>query len=89
MKINKSTGMMLAIAAAALFAGNLSADATGSAPSTAAPSVKCAGINSCKGKSACDTPSNKCAGLNSCKGKGWIFVKNEKDCAAQKGKVIK
>jgi hypothetical protein len=50
--------------------------------------VKCEGINSCKGKSACATTGgNSCAGMNSCKGKGMLEV-TAKECKAKKGKVV-
>jgi hypothetical protein len=49
--------------------------------------VKCAGINECKGKSACATAKNACAGHNGCKGQGWLEV-TAKECTAKKGKVV-
>lgn len=50
--------------------------------------VKCAGVNACKGKSACHGEGNACAGQNACKGKGWIET-SEKECKAKKGKILK
>ena len=49
--------------------------------------VKCAGINSCKGKGACSTASNGCAGQNGCKGQGWTEV-SAKECKDKKGTVV-
>ena len=49
--------------------------------------VKCGGINSCKGKGACQGASNSCAGQNGCKGKGWVEV-TAKECKDKKGTVI-
>jgi hypothetical protein len=49
--------------------------------------VKCAGINSCKGKGACSSASNGCSGQNSCKGKGWVEA-TAKECKDGKGKVV-
>ncbi len=51
--------------------------------------VKCAGINSCKGKGACAAAdgSHSCAGMNSCKGKGWVMA-SEKDCKEKGGTVV-
>ena len=49
--------------------------------------VKCAGINSCKGKGACQGASNSCAGKNACKGKGWVEA-TAKECKDKKGTVI-
>jgi hypothetical protein len=52
-----------------------------------AAKVHCQGVNSCKGKSACNSASNSCAGKNSCKGKGWIEL-TEQECKAKGGKVV-
>jgi hypothetical protein len=49
--------------------------------------VHCQGVNSCKGKSACNSATNGCAGQNSCKGKGWIAL-TEKECKAKGGTVV-
>jgi hypothetical protein len=49
--------------------------------------VKCAGINSCKGKSACAGASNGCSGQNGCKGKGWVEA-TAKECKDKKGTVV-
>ncbi len=53
--------------------------------------VKCAGINSCKGHGACAAAdgSHSCAGKNACKGQGWEKVKSEKDCTDKGGTVVK
>jgi hypothetical protein len=76
-------GALIAAAAAGLFLAG--------APvvSTAADSakVRCEGVNSCKGKGACNSASNSCAGQNSCKGKGWISM-TEKECKDKGGKVV-
>jgi len=54
-------------------------------------SVKCAGINSCKGTGACGAAdgSHACAGKNECKGKGWVKVKSDKECTDKGGTVVK
>ena len=49
--------------------------------------VKCAGINSCKGKGSCQGASNSCAGQNPCKGKGLVSV-TSKECKDKKGTVV-
>lgn len=36
--------------------------------------VRCMGVNSCQGRSACATATNSCAGSNSCQGQGWVEV---------------
>ena len=53
--------------------------------------VKCSGVNSCKGKGACASAdgSHACAGKNECKGKGWVKVKSEKECTDKGGTVVK
>jgi hypothetical protein len=49
--------------------------------------IKCAGINSCKGKGACASASNGCSGQNSCKGKGWVEA-SSKECKDKKGTAV-
>jgi hypothetical protein len=73
----------LAASAAAAFA--LSA-AVG--PATAGNGVKCSGINSCKGTSACKTAESSCKGKNSCKGFGWTETATAAECIAKGGKVM-
>jgi uncharacterized membrane protein len=75
------SGLAMATAAAMLF---------GAAPLTAsaadAAKVKCEGVNSCKGKSACHTATSGCQGQNSCKGKGYLLL-TKTDCDAAKAKM--
>ena len=67
--IRKTTGFVLAAAAASMFvAGSVAFTPT----PAAADGVKCAGINSCKGHSECATASSSCKGQNACKGHGWL-----------------
>jgi hypothetical protein len=79
----KLTGLVLAAAAAGMFA---------TAPVAMAAKhegkVHCTGVNACKGKSDCQTASNACKGMNACKGKGWVSM-SEKDCKAKDGKIEK
>lgn len=75
-------GARIAAAAAALFLSG--APLAASAKDTA--KVHCEGVNSCKGKGACNSANNGCKGQNSCKGKGWIEM-SEKECKAKGGKV--
>lgn len=49
--------------------------------------VKCSGINTCKGTSACATATSSCHGQNKCKGQGWIKVTKEA-CEAKGGKIL-
>ena len=81
--MKNTKGAIIAAAAAGLFLA--CARTTASAADTA--KVHCQGVNSCKGKSACNSATNSCAGQNSCKGKGWLEM-SEKDCKAKGGKVV-
>jgi hypothetical protein len=71
-------GAALASAAAVLF----SAGVTTTAQADEAK-VHCAGVNSCKGQSACKSASNSCKGQNSCKGKGFLEMTKEQCTAAK------
>lgn len=83
MHTNKATRAAIATAAALLFT-NLAV-----APASAAEAkVKCEGVNSCKGKSACGTASNACQGHNECKGKGHLML-TQAECDAAKAKMKK
>lgn len=59
------------------------------AQQTQAQSVKCVGINSCKGTSECQSSDGKsaCQGQNSCKGEGFITVPSAKECADKGGTI--
>ena len=87
MSVQKKTiGATVATAAAAMF---IAGAALTGAPSVAKAEVKCAGINSCKGTSACATASNSCKGLNSCKGHGWLPTSSADECTSKGGTVVK
>jgi hypothetical protein len=73
---------LLAASAAAVFA--VGATVTARAEET----VKCSGINSCKGTSACKTALSSCKGKNSCKGLGWTTVASAQECSTKGGKVL-
>jgi hypothetical protein len=77
----KLSGVALAAAAAAMFAG---APVAASADSEAM--VHCMGVNACKGKSSCATANNACKGQNSCKGKGFVAV-SKQACEQLGGKM--
>jgi len=92
---SKLSGVALASAAATLLlagCGGKSSESAG-ADKKAAPEaakvaeIKCSGINSCKGTSACATATSACSGQNSCKGQGWIKA-SKADCDAKGGKVV-
>jgi hypothetical protein len=76
-------GVALAAAAAVMFATG----AVGVAHADAAK-VKCQGVNSCKGHSACKSANNACKGQNSCKGKGFLEM-TKAQCDAAKAKAGK
>lgn len=83
MNTKKLTGLVLATAAAGLFA------TAGIAPTYAAKEeakIHCAGVNQCKGQSACQSASNACKGQNSCKGKGWLYL-SKPACDATQAKM--
>ena len=82
--VKKLSGVALAAAAASLLlSGAVTAGEAAAVKSTDA-TIKCAGINSCKGQTACNSATNECKGKNSCKGKGFLKVSKE-DCVAKKG----
>lgn len=81
MRMTKTTGVALAIAAAGMFAiapMNASAGEDGK--------VHCYGVNKCKGHNDCKSASNSCKGQSSCKGKGFISMDAE-TCDKIGGKV--
>jgi hypothetical protein len=88
-QFSKTSGTLLATAAAALFASGLvqaAETAKGKSKSAEEAKVQCYGINACKGQSECRTATNACKGQNSCKGKGFLTT-TEKDCKAKGGKL--
>ena len=84
--LNLRSGAVVATAAAALFAMGAMAPVAQAADDA---TVKCAGINSCKGTSECKTAKNECKGQNSCKGHGWVSKASAAECTATGGKVVK
>ncbi|MVF23122.1 hypothetical protein EVC37_16090 [Methylocaldum sp. BRCS4] len=89
-QFSKTSGALLATAAAALFAGGLvQAAETGKEKGKAAEEAKvqCYGINACKGQSECRTATNACKGQNSCKGKGFLTTATKEECKAKGGKL--
>jgi len=76
MSLKNTPGVAVAAAAAMLF-GTVLVSSTAAAADT---KIHCAGVNSCKGQSACKSANNACKGQNSCKGKGFLEM-TQKDCA--------
>lgn len=85
--MNKATKLALAASAAALF--STAAVTVTTVAHAGEGSVKCMGINSCKGTSKCATADSACAGQNSCKGHGWLPTKTAEECEAKGGTVKK
>jgi hypothetical protein len=79
----KTSGALLATAAAALLLSGAIAPSVGNASEA---QVQCLGVNACKGQSDCATASNGCKGQNACKGKGMKAM-TEADCKAAGGTV--
>ncbi|HEX6704429.1 MAG TPA: hypothetical protein VF169_06670 [Albitalea sp.] len=80
------SGVAIASAAAALFA--IGASVATQVQAAEEATVKCAGINTCKGTSDCATAKSDCKGHNSCKGQGWVS-KTAAECKAAGGTVLK
>jgi hypothetical protein len=85
MRLNTTSGVAVATAAAVLFATGL----IGTAFAGAEAKIHCAGVNACKGQSACKSANNACKGQNSCKGKGFLEM-TAKECtdAQQQARAI-
>jgi uncharacterized membrane protein len=80
------SGVAIASAAAALFA--VGASVSSQVQAAEDGTVKCAGINTCKGSSDCATAKSECKGHNSCKGQGWV-KKTAAECKAAGGTELK
>jgi hypothetical protein len=76
MRLKRTPGVAVATAAALLFGiGVVSSAFAGDEAK-----IHCAGVNACKGQSACKSANNACKGQNSCKGKGFLEM-SRKECA--------
>lgn len=82
MKTTKRVGGAAIATAAALLIGSLAAGTAGADEAK----VKCMGVNSCKGQSACKSGQHACKGMNSCKGQGFLEM-SKTDCQAAKAKT--
>ena len=80
--MRKTSGMMIASAAAALFAAGVVGSTTASADMA---KVHCVGINACKGQGSCKQASHSCKGQNSCKGQGWSETDTKGECLLRGG----
>jgi hypothetical protein len=79
MQLNK---VAMAAAAAMLLTSGL----VGVTVAADSATVKCTGVNSCKGTSECKSAKNSCKGMNSCKGQGFVSM-SKADCDAAKAKA--
>ena len=79
MQLNK---VAMAAAAAMLLTSGL----VGVTVAADSATVKCSGVNSCKGTSECKSSKNSCKGMNSCKGQGWASM-SKADCDTAKAKA--
>ncbi|MGR9107371.1 MAG: BufA2 family periplasmic bufferin-type metallophore [Gammaproteobacteria bacterium] len=85
MVTRKTSGLLLATAAAAFFiSGPVTAQETNMAEEA---KVHCGGINACKGQSECKTATNECKGQNACQGKGFIST-TAQECEEKGGTVL-
>jgi uncharacterized membrane protein len=75
---------VLAAAAAAMFVSGVAQQSMASG-GEGSETVKCEGVNSCKGQSECKTDHSSCNGHNECAGKGWIEMSPEECEAAKAG----
>ncbi len=80
MKMIATSGTVLAAAAAAIVMNT----AAVSTPAHADYSVKCFGVNACKGHGSCKSTANACKGKNACKGQGFAMMSKTK-CTAKGG----
>jgi hypothetical protein len=84
---NAIRGSLIASAVAGLFACASSPQPV--APSgTTASSVRCQGINSCRGQGECSAADHPCGKHTACKGQGWLTVPSAAECTARGGKVL-
>ena len=81
----KTRSALIASAAAAMFVAGLAGSAHAE-ESGGAAKIKCEGVNSCKGKSECNSAHNDCKGQNDCAGKGFMMM-SKAECDAAKAKA--
>jgi hypothetical protein len=69
-----------------MFATAAAVFAVGTFATAASAQVQCAGVNACKGQSACKSANNACKGQNACKGKGFVNASTTIECTVLKSK---
>jgi uncharacterized membrane protein len=80
-------GAMIAAAVAGLFAANSTLADEAKTIKNESDTVKCSGVNACKGQGSCAGAGHECAGKNGCKGQGWVKVGSARACTDKGGKV--
>ena len=84
----KALGFVVAAAVVGMLAGGH--QFAGETKKDSGKTVKCSGVNSCKGTSECKSAKNSCKGMNSCKGQGFVsMTKQACDDAKAKAKAAK
>jgi uncharacterized membrane protein len=78
--------IVLATAAAALFTAGVTLGTAQADQHESSETVKCKGVNACKGQTDCATASHDCSGKNACKGKGWKKMSAE-ECEKAKAEM--
>ena len=84
MKLSAKSGAVIAAAAAA-FVMNAAAPAANAGTNY---TVKCFGLNACKGNGSCKSLGNGCKGQNACKGQGVTMI-SKSQCLAKGGKTVR
>jgi uncharacterized membrane protein len=87
MQFVKSVSLATAVASMLLSVG-CGSDDKESTDQAQGETVKCQGINECKGTSECAGAGSSCQGQNECAGHGWMSVDTEQDCTTKGGKVL-
>lgn len=82
-----SRAIILAVAVAGAFAATAAIAQNDTTSGANQAGVKCYGINSCKGRSSCQTASNACNGKNSCKGTGYLMSTSSQECITKGGSL--
>jgi hypothetical protein len=91
MRLSKGALLASAVAAMVLAVGCSEEESQDSSPTNqSSQTVKCYGVNSCKGTAECagvgpDGKEHACQGQNGCKGQGWISIPSEKECTDKGG----
>lgn len=88
MKTKTIQGAVIASAVAALFGCAETNQQAAASPSASSGSVKCFGINSCKGQGTCATADHSCGKHTPCKGQGWLSAESAEECASKGGHVM-